>query len=75
MLLEIINFASTTSQSFPIANHARMGVDPKGITTTSLPKHVMALLDNPQDTPSRLSLKPINLVQAFWLQTPAPPTI
>jgi hypothetical protein len=44
--LEIIDFASTTSQSFPIANHVRMAIDPKGVTTISLPKHVMALLNN-----------------------------
>jgi hypothetical protein len=35
---EIIDFPSNTSQSFPIANHAQTVVDPKGVTTISLPK-------------------------------------
>jgi hypothetical protein len=39
--------ASTTSQSFPIGNHAQMAVNPTGVTTISLPKYVMALLNNP----------------------------
>jgi hypothetical protein len=47
MSLEIINFASTTSQSFPIENHARMAVNPKDVTTIFLPKHVMVLLNKP----------------------------
>ncbi len=44
---EIIGFASTTSQSFPIAKQACTAVHPKGVTTISLPKHVTAFLNNP----------------------------